>query len=244
MHLSRPIGFSTGCFYRTSLSLIEVAELASSVGATAIEIGFNANDFETLFTDPAVARALAPFQYISLHAPTVPRVAFWGRVVPRCLELQSILPRLDAITVHPDFLPVSDLLVLPLSDVPWALENMDKKKKVAQFPDFFRDLTAQDKEQLRFVIDVQHIFEHDPTMALAESMRDAMEGRIAHLHVSGEIPTFNHEATHRASNAAEVVSAVRLLPYPIILEGALIGTGQELLDDAMAELNFWEHHLA
>lgn len=104
-----------------------------------------------------------------------------------------------------------------------AIENMDKNK-----PDGFLlselENLVQDYD-LAFVLDVQHAFEHDISMAYANDLFEAMYShrRLAHLHVSGEAKGSNHCLLHRAENASAIVEFLGKVfsatNVPIILEG-------------------------
>lgn len=113
-----------------------------------------------------------------------------------------------------------------LNEAHWclAIENMDKNK-----PDGFLLPELEKLVQycdLKFVLDVQHAFEHDNSMQYARDLFSVMRGRLVHLHVSGEAEGNNHCLLHRARNVkplveflGEIFASLGDQSCPIILEG-------------------------
>lgn len=125
-----------------------------------------------------------------------------------------------------------------------AIENMDKNKPDGfLLPELEHLVKSHD---LAFVLDVQHAFEHDGSMAYARDLFDTLRDHLIHLHVSGETEDNNHCLLHRAKNTNAIVkflgeifsevfsdeiSASKNLP--IILEGEY-----QNANDLRAEIEF------
>ena len=79
------------------------------------------------------------------------------------------------------------------------------------------------KFKLKFVLDIQHAFEHDSNMAYAWDLFQMAGDDISHLHLSGQSPNSPHTLVHRADNKDALVNFLgKVFSYkklPIILEG-------------------------
>ncbi len=119
--------------------------------------------------------------------------------------------------------------------VPLAIENMDKNKTSGFVLNELVDLVA--KANCGFVLDLQHAFEHDPSMVYAQELLDAFSDRIVHYHVSGQTEDNNHALVCRADNNREIVDflnkALARKNAPVILEGEYSGP-----DELQKELKF------
>lgn len=130
-----------------------------------------------------------------------------------------------------------------------AIENMDKRKPDGFLLSELEHLTQS--YDLGFVLDVQHAFEHDSSMAYAKDLFGAMRSNLAHLHVSGESEDSNHCLLHRARNATTIVNFLGEIfskifsdeisasnNAPIILEGEY-----QNASDLRAEIEFIKREL-
>lgn len=210
-----PIGFAAGVLERTHPTP-ELLDAYLEAGADAIELHIQAQRLMDGGWQDALAPTLARFRWVSIHAPKVDSP---DALVPVLRALRSAacdLPVLR-VTVHPEpDLPYAELeAATPL----FAVENMDRRKAVGTDASLFRWLAAH--TQLPFVLDLQHAYEHDPSLALADTLSAVMGRRLSHFHVSGEAEGRIHAPLTEATNADPILGALKRLEprRPIILEG-------------------------
>ncbi len=214
------VGFSTGSLYRTSLSLSERIALFHSLGAKAIELSFaTPNELFQYSLSSEDIETIKKFQYVSIHAP-------FKEVRYRCdQETRNLLGKLNLLR---QIIPVSGVVIHPnniayfplleRSGLPFLIENMDGRKIFGNTPEDF----AQFKEDcdFGFVLDVQHAYEHDPTMNLAKELVEVMGDRLKEMHVSGCRNDEIHFPTYRSENRKAISKILeRRIPVPKILEG-------------------------
>lgn len=211
------LGFSTGCFYKTSLNLIERISLIKNAGCRAIELGFvkikrsDTDDLKRL-----AAKELGGFDYVSLHAPK----HHYGQN-KKTYEIFEIIKRvnatreLDCVVIHPD--TITDCSVFRDTGFKIALENMDNRKASHQFPDEFVGILTK-YPQPGFVLDVNHVFSNDPSMKLAAEFYEKLGERITQIHLSGY--TGYHAALFE-TRQAEIIQAIQNFKTPIIIESVI-----------------------
>ncbi len=215
------VGFSTGCLYRSDIGFDEVIKLYSSLCDT-IELSFATPSelFGYVLSEQAIEH-LKGFEFISIHAP-------WKEIrYADDFKTESVIDRIKSlcevltirgIVMHPD--TIDDPKLLYSSGLPILLENMDSRKKYGTHPDHIKEL--KDKYDFGFVFDVQHAYEHDPTMEMAKEMIDVMGNRLKHMHVSGWNESEIHVPTYCADNKEKITKVLELgLDVPKILEGRI-----------------------
>lgn len=212
----KPIGFSTGCLYKTNLSMEERIKLYSSLGATGVEISFlRLNEFEEFNLNGSLLKQLEAFGYVSLHAPKVADDRELRASLPKLHFIYGCLP-INSIVLHPE--REINFNILADSGLPFLIENMDKRKDFYVKPEQFRELKT--KPALNFILDLQHAYENDSSMQLARQFAESWNGRLKQLHVSGQANGNNHALTYLADNKDAVCKMLRKIPdTPIILEG-------------------------
>ncbi len=216
------VGFSTGCLCKTPVGIEQKIRVYRDAGATALEIMlFRPPEVRDLQVTPALEQLCASFNRVSLHAP--PRDMHYGPN-PLCEEvldkIRHIRSKIDlhSIIVHPEL--VDDYDYLAASGLPIAIENMDRRKQIGIHPDYFRWLGRH--YDFKYCMDLQHVWEHDPSMKLAEEFRDVMGERLAEMHVSGCTDFELHHPTYVAMNKDAIAKALALkIPVPKIMEGVL-----------------------
>ncbi len=214
-----PLGFSTGCMYKSSLMLENIISFYSHIGADALEISFGeAGELRTFHLDEGLLATINSFSYVSIHAP-LKGIKYgdndFSRLAIRKLGgLCDKLP-VQGIVVHPE--TVDDFKVLEESGLPFLIENMDKRKTRGILAAEFTAYSMLYK--FGFVLDLKHVYEHDPTMALAADFVNAMGDRLKELHVSGHDSSSNHAMLHTAQNREAIAEAIGLCTdVPIIIE--------------------------
>ena len=121
-------GFSTGILHFTEMPLMQRIENFSSLGVNAIELSYLSGNI--LQAKPSeIARMLKCFSWISIHAPS--RDVKYGnneqtrKIIEKFAEFCDVLP-INGIVMHPDI--VQSFSVLENTNLPFLLENMDKRK--------------------------------------------------------------------------------------------------------------------
>ena len=217
-------GFSTGCFYKSPLGVRERLALIGDAQCSAVELGFvKLESFEAgadeLLRSDFVADAFGPrFDYISLHAPVFNYGA--NEETERIFELirklnQKIL--LDSVVFHPD--TVTDFEVFKYAGFGVAFENMDNRKAAYKTPEEFEHIFEKN-ENLSIVLDANHIYTNNPSMALAAQFLEKFRDRIVEVHMSGYAgyhePLFKMPAEQK-----KIIKAIQGLRVPIIVESVL-----------------------
>jgi sugar phosphate isomerase/epimerase len=214
----RRVGLSTGADERTRDDWPSAIRLAQSFGRDAVELcAVTASRLPGLLAclsaDPD---ALAPFAYVSAHAPTSSTDP-WDMLAGRLADLPEAV---EAIVVHPDALDARALDVLRGLGPRLCFENMDCAKRGGRFPHELAPAFEACPEA-GFCLDVAHVVTHDPTQALAFDLLRAFGDRLRQLHVSGIEP----DGTHRDTTAADLAHYAPVLErcdtVPVILETPL-----------------------
>ena len=216
-------GFSTGSLRRANVPFNERIRLYHSLGADAIELSFATPTelFEYNLSDQS-KRDIKKFKAVSIHAPwkefRYNSDSKTQEIINKLKTFCNELP-IRGLVLHPD--TIDDFEILKQSGLPFLLENMDRRKAYGTHPEHFKELKR--KCNFGFVLDVEHAYEHDPSMKLAKEFVEVMGDRLKHLHVSGCSESAGHVPTYSAINKKEITKILKLkLAVPIILEGALI----------------------
>jgi len=229
------VGFSTGCLYGTALDLFKRAEIYKGLGADAIELSFAEPKQVTGFElTPKLIAKIDEFDFVTIHAPWI-NTTYNSRSKDLFEKLGELTESLQAngVVFHPDIVE-PDLSVLAKSGLPVLIENMDKRKEVGISPVYFQ--AQRDDYGFGFVLDLQHVYEHDMTMRYAEKLIDAMGDNLSHMHVSGQKNKKRHYPTFFSGNVRAIAKILeRGIEVPKILEGII--TGQDM-DTVRQELAF------
>lgn len=230
-----PVGFSTGCLYQTIDSVDERIALYLAAGADAIEIGFATPQelFDYELTENAM-NDIKKFRFATIHAPF--KEVRYGNtietkmIIDKLRSLCDFLP-IKGLVIHPD--KVDDFAILKRSKLPFLIENMDKNKQEGILPEHIKELKKE--HGLGFVLDIQHVYEHDPTMGRATEFVDIMGDGLHHLHVSGQTATKHHISTCMADNKEAITKVLEMkLGVPIILEGVFLQDIEEQMKEELA----------
>ncbi len=212
------LGFSTGCFYKTSLSLAERLAIIRDTGCRVTELGlvklpsFNSGELERLTADD-----FAGFNHISLHAPKFEYGRNGGTyAIFEKIRQVNAVRTLDWVVVHPD--DVVDFSVFKEMGFKVAFENMDNRKASHKTPGDLVGLLAENP-QFGFVLDVNHSFSNDPSMQLVADFYEKLGDRIIEIHLSGYIGY--HEPIFETKQP-EIIRAIQNFNVPIIVESVLL----------------------
>ncbi len=204
----RPIGFSTGCLYKTHIPIKRRIKMFKELGADAVELSFMQKkelfEFEPFPID---------FKFVSVHCPSIGHTYSNSNssVMRKIKEICSKI-NVDALVMHPD--KVENFGIF--KELPFVFENMDSRKKYGTL----EQIKELRKKGLKFMIDLQHVYEYDPSMKLAYKMIKEMQD-VSHMHVSGCTKTETHSALFKADNREKIAQTAKKINLPIILEGVL-----------------------
>lgn len=209
-------GFSTGPLWQT-IPQKEALRLVRAAGCNAVELGLiNFDRFKTDWLDELSEEDFVGFEWISVHSSKItygnnPDTRYIFDKLARLNKLVS----LDCIVIHPDI--VEDFSVFQNTDLPFAFENMDKRKESFQTPEELDELTKKYGFN-KFVLDVNHIFTVDPTMELAKRFYEIVGDRIVEIQVSGYKTLHDPFVETQQTN---IIKAVQNPNVPIIDEAKI-----------------------
>lgn len=166
------------------------------------------------------------------------RISF--HIAPEDTHIEAVTQLADrhnpeAVVVHPDIL--SDSLAQTYVDegTPLSIENMDTRKDSGfEVEELENLLTAH---EATFTLDVQHAYEHDPSMEYAWDLVKMADSRLSELHVSGETKDCIHALVHKANNREAILTFLREFyasgySAPMVIEGKY-----ETVDDVRREVD-------
>lgn len=229
-------GFTTGCLYKLNMPLEKCIEFYSSIRANAIELSFSTVQALMNFElSRELSENIKKYGFISIHAPwinfTYDFNSETNNAIKKLSEIQERLP-INGIVFHPD--TATNLDILANSSLPVLIENMDSRKKLRTTPEYFEELKR--KYNFGFVLDIQHAYEHDSEMNLANELIKVMGNKLNHLHVSGCTDSQIHFPVHLSKNKDKISRILKKnLPVPKILEGILL---EDIHNTASNELQF------
>lgn len=211
------LGFSTGTFEATGLTLNERIAFLHDLGCTALQLGYVKNErvAQEPIADIDIA-LLENFSWVSFHAPgsrwKYKRDDPGTQKLLQDIEVLHLKHPIDLVIFHPDSL--DDLSVLDGYSFPIGIENMDDRKRSFQDAATLRSIFAT-HPHWKFVLDVHHAFLIDPEKR-ANELLSAFRDRLAEIHVSGyhdgHVPLYETQQD-------VMLDLIRGLDTPIILEG-------------------------
>ena len=231
------IGFSTGFLYKTKnydRVSIEAVKLIQSIGCNAIEfMTINRENLQKIF-DNISRDKLKKFEFVSLH---LPKGIFQEDKREETIEVLELVQKiheklkLNNVVIHPD--EVSDWSVFSKFSFPFAIENMDNRKKTHKSINDMRK-TFQ-ITSAKMVLDVNHCFANDATMKLAQDFIKEFGDRMNEVHLSGFVDF--HEPLFQTKQE-EILNSVPGIELPIIIE-----SGCENIEDAKKEIDYIKENL-
>ncbi|MBM3257426.1 MAG: hypothetical protein FJY98_03850 [Candidatus Liptonbacteria bacterium] len=198
--------------------ITEAVRLVREAGYNAIELSPKHN---VQVLRELAAAELDTFSYVSIHAPILPygNNAATREVFEEFAKFHARRP-IKLAVFHPD--PVEDFDVFRSVPFPVAFENMDWRKTSHRTVEDMQKVMTHDPH-FKFVLDVNHIYTNDKTMALAQEFLEALHPRLAEVHLSG-FTTIHDPLYHTKQDF--LITLVKDLSQPIILEG--VGEKEEL----------------
>lgn len=225
------IGPSTGWLYAKGISFLPQQEtFLKDAGANAVEVclaRWDPDDERMASLEAGAVFDGQTFVHQSLHLPDVTdrdirkQIKMAQLAVARCGATVALTHPLKTVAGN---YPISSYKRMLSGGVPLAVENIDSRKTSGVNLIELEGLVVT--IGCGFVLDVQHAYEHDKEMGYALALLKVFEGRLTHLHVSGETADNIHSLVFRARNARSIVDFVgRVLAVrnvPLILEGEFI----------------------
>jgi len=214
------IGPSNGWLYAKGImNLSQHNKILNDGGANAIEVhlGHERNIEKDLLHGAYIDN----YTHRSFHLPGLSSDRVTQGILDKVKEFHE-RHNFHAILLHPDTIDSPQTWrALQLSGLPIAIENMDKRKKSGFRIEELKEIIY--KFNFGLVLDVQHAYEHDPTMRYAEMLLEELGDKIVYLHVSGENDQSYHALVKDSTNREEILNFLKKLysqiNVPIILEG-------------------------
>ncbi len=211
------IGFSTGALHKHQ-NTVNALKTIARAGCECVELGFvRCERLQWGWLEQVERVDLDSFSYVSFHAPKHD----YGSNETTKVILNTIaafhtkIRALDVVVIHPD--PIQDFSALEDSGLPIGIENMDRRKTTGQRPESLQPILSRYPDW-KLVLDVNHVFTNDPSMQLANRLRQTFQQRIAQIHLSGyreyHEPLFKTQQT-------DIIEAAKGLKVPIIIESVL-----------------------
>ena len=168
---------------------------------------------------PALLRILrsrsAPFDFVSVHAPTKNRTVGDRQLVQWLLP---VLDRIDSVVFHPD--AIDDPEALEALGPKLAIENMDSRKQGGQTADQLEPL-MDSLPEARLCFDVAHAGSVDHDMDAGAEILDRYWDRLSHVHLSSLDDRCHHVPITSADLERFWPLLARCRDLPWILEAPL-----------------------
>lgn len=146
--------------------------------------------------------------------------------------------------LHPDVASESFIEACLEQDIPISIENMDSQKDSGYDIDELEAIL--DTYDVSFTLDVQHAYEHDPSMEYARDLISMAGDRLAGFHVSGETADNIHSLVHKADNRETILTFLQDVAettsqvVPIVIEGEY-KTPSEVQREVQLLRQYWEN---
>lgn len=209
------IGPSNGWLYAHNIfSLHSHKFIVRRGSANAIELCLS--DDPRRIASLRESKGLEGFDFITLHLPD------YGSELSIETIVAIVKKQKAAVSlIHPLGVPAEFFESLRFKEINVAIENMDKRETSGYLLKELASLLNNFK--LKFVLDVQHAFEHDPSMEYAWDLFQMAKHALSYFHVSGESDDSIHALVHKAKNSKTIVNflgkVIAEKCLPLILEG-------------------------
>ena len=221
------IGFSTGAI-RKHHNTKSALNLFRESGFKTAEVSFGIREGRAGWLDEISEEDLAGFHHVSMHAP---KFTYKSDDATRALfariEHFNRMRKLDVVVFHPDM--IEDFNIFRKVQFKVGIENMDNRKERYQRPEELQEILSEHPD-IGFILDVNHIYTNDPSMALADGFYDILGDRIVEVQLSGyktlHDPLFE-------TKQEEIIRAIRDPKGPMIVEAGGIRP-----DDLVKEIEY------
>jgi len=223
------LGFTTGEL--KPISIESKIEKYKELGCRAIELGLvdvGINE-RWLAVKKITPKQLEGFDHVSVHAPGGSFVYKKDKTTFAILDKLQILYdkfQFRHAIIHPD--RVEDWSVFDKYSFSIATENMDSRKPIGKSVNSLKKIF--DKVDCKLVLDINHSYVNDKSLALVGEFYNAFKDRITEIHLSG------YETLHDPLFKTKQIEIIKAIPdknLPIIIESM-----QSSLDDIESEYNY------
>lgn len=222
------IGFSTVSLSKTHKRVsAETFEFFRLLGCNAIEVMCAGDEDLEKLVGEIVPNDLRDFEYMALHAPAI----YEAKTLKLLKKAQDIFG-FKTIVIHPD--EVENWEMLKRFSLPFAIENMDWRREIGKYTESMEEIFK--KHDMPMVLDLNHCFTNDPSMKLAEEMREKFAEKIKEIHLSGFEQ--EHEPLFKTKQK-EILNAIYDENLPIVIESEC-----ETVEDAGKEFEYVRSFLA
>lgn len=197
------LGFSTGCLYK-HYSVQDTLKIFKTLNLDYVEMGFATYEQLVNCDVKELESYSDSFREITIHAPCIGVKYFKGNETKDIFNRLTLLNNaLKAISIvfHPD--TIEDFSVFDKCSFNVSLENMDIRKTKGLRPEEFERFKSE--LDFTFVLDIQHAYEHDPSMQLASEFYDCMKNQISHFHISGQNENLSHSLVKDSVNKERIL---------------------------------------
>ncbi len=213
------IGFSDGVFNKLFIDDTDRYKYSylNKYFFNAIELHAVNEEIMNFIINNLDANLYLKFKYISLHAPS-----FYNNYKKDFILLEKIREickkfEIKNVVIHPDQINNWDLLE-EFSDLPLSIENMDSDKNSFKS---IKDFEAVSNYfNLKITLDLNHVYDNDKSMLLAERFQDKFSDKIVEYHISGHDKIKKHVSLYK-SKQLEIIKFLRYKQLPIIIESDL-----------------------
>jgi hypothetical protein len=228
---------STGWMYAQGIyDISKQEELLSLAGADGCEIFIR---WEQKRIDSVKRNAFSKFSLRFLHLPSFDKDKGIQEYCRLVLYLYNTFnPKM--MTLHPSNIPKVLYQRLSSLNLPIAIENLDKSNISGKEISELKNLCLT--YNFKFVFDVQHAYEYDPTMSYSEELIEALSDKMVYCHISGQKGKQNHMLVCESENKGVIIRVAQKVfeknKLPLIIEGAYLGA-----DDLKKEIAFLKNYL-
>lgn len=224
------IGFSTGFLHKEiSPTSIRALEICRTVSTEAIEINCIGGLHENGHSASLIGACdVSGFRQVSLHSPSKVRYGNDASTRDLLAEIQKMCLAIPVkvVVFHPDLVDCWE--IFSEFDIPYAFENMDHRKTFGKSVSDLRYVFSRCDSG--FVLDLNHCYSIDPTMATARELIERFGDRLCEIHLSGFAGY--HELLCDTLQTG-IMDAMPDLDVPIILE-----SGCESVTDVRREYEY------
>ncbi|PKM91292.1 hypothetical protein CVU82_01690 [Candidatus Falkowbacteria bacterium HGW-Falkowbacteria-1] len=155
------------------------------------------------------------FLYISLHAPAFSWNNDKNISLLKKIRLIFVKFNIKNVVIHPD--EIKDWSIFEkFKDLPLSLENMDRDKKAYKNIKSLKEII--NKYGFMLTLDLNHCYDNDETMILAEDFQDEFKDKIVEYHISGYDKEKKHTTLFDKSEQIRIINSIKFKNIPIIIE--------------------------
>jgi len=206
------------------MSVEDKIEVFNKLGCKTIELFLGIFDYQQYLQklDPD---KLKGFEFVSLHAPTDSEFLYKKNDIKTQQRLEVLEEcykkyKFRFAVIHPE--GVEDWEVFTEYSFPIAVENSDHRKPIGRTVASMKEIFS--KVDASMVLDVNHCYVNDNTLALVDEMYNEFKDKIKEIHLSG-FETL-HDLLYETKQR-EIIQSIPDKNLPIIIESP-VNSRQEI----------------